>query len=237
MMKLIYFPIRARLEASNLILAYRQIPHEAVIIGFEEWGAGRKTDPSISFFQSLPSMELPNGKLISESGAITRYIARVANVYPTDIEAAAEADMLYELTMDMNLINPIVNWFPMDSEIWKKSHQSYFTSFPHWMQGAVLLLGDKSFFGGNEPHFADFAFFHICDQSLLVNTHALEAFPTVLSWYQRIKALPTIASYLHTRPNANTVGWGRSGSFILSTGSSSASASVSSSTESLDGPK
>ena len=39
-----------------------------------------------------------------------RYAARLAKVYPEGAEACAEADMILELSQEMNLINPIANW-------------------------------------------------------------------------------------------------------------------------------
>jgi glutathione S-transferase P len=211
--KLSYLPLRARAEATRLILAYGAVDYEDVVIPLSEWG-NLKYDRSISHFDQLPSLLLPSGKLISQSGTIVRYLAKVVGIYPSDIELAAEADMVYELCMDMTDINLVLNWFEKDSNTFIDRRASYFAAFPGRMRAALDILKDKNFFGGDSPHFGDFGLFHAVDNSLTVQPSCLDEFPAIKSWYNRVHQLPFVSKYLQDRPKAGTGSVGKPGSLI-----------------------
>ena len=213
--KLSYFPIRARAEAIRLILAYGAIDYEDVVISFNEWD-NCKYDRSINHFEQLPSLILPNGNLISQSGSIVRYLAKIVGVYPSDCQLAAEADMVFELSKDMNDINPILNWFEKDSNDFHTKYASYFAAFPGRMQAALDILKDKKFFGGDSPHFGDFGLFHVVDLSITVQPSCLDDFPIIKSWYDRVLKIPRVSKYLQERPKAGTGSVGKAGSLIHS---------------------
>ena len=211
-----YLPLRARAEITRLLLAYSGVQHENVSLSFADFMSAKSSGDDIVPFGQLPSMRLPSGTIIAESGAMARYVARLANLYPEDLEEIAKAEMLFELTQDMNAINPILNWFEYNSEAWQGAYDSYFSNFPVWVAAAQKLLGDKQYFGGDKPHFGDIAFLHICLNTLEVSPDALAQFPTVLDWVHRLKSTPSISEYLEGRPGPSTPGWGKPNSFIMS---------------------
>lgn len=130
----------------------------------------------------------------------------------SDPEVCAEADMIYELTQDMNDINPIRNFYAKDSDAYNAAYQKYFAALPARLTACAKLLGDKPFFGGDAPHFGDLALFSICFNTSVVNAESLTAFPTIVAWMKRCEALPGVAKYLASRPRAPDVGV--PGSFI-----------------------
>ena len=211
-----YLPLRARAEITRILLAYGGVPHENVTLSFAEFGSAKSRGDDIVPLGQLPSMRLPSGTIIAESGAMVRYVARLANLYPEDLEDIAKAEMLYELTQDMGAINPILNYFEYKSDAWQGAYDSYFSNFPMWVGVAEKLLGDKRYFGGNKPHFGDIAFLHICLNTLEVSPEALEQYPTIFAWVSRMKLIPSIAEYLEGRPGPSTPGWGKPDSFIMS---------------------
>jgi len=213
--KLSYLPLRARAEATRLVLAYGSVEYEDVVIPLSEW-SNYKYDRSINHFEQLPSLLLPSGKLISQSGSIVRYLAKIIGVYPSDIESAAEAEMVYELSQDMTDINLVLNWFEKDSANFNDKHASYFAAFPGRMSAAQDILNDKKFFGGDSPHFGDFGLFHAVDVSLTVHPSCLDNFPAMKSWYDRIVQIPRISTYLQQRSQAGTGRVGKAGSLIHS---------------------
>ena len=81
LIQLYYLPLRARSEPVNLILAYGKVPHEFHIVQFNDW-PNEKAALETNMFGQLPSARLPNGKIISQSGALARYFARLAGVHP-----------------------------------------------------------------------------------------------------------------------------------------------------------
>ena len=120
-----YLPLRARAEAPRIMLSVGNIPYVAKDVPFPEWTALKKTG-KISHFGQLPSLLTSSGQLISQSGAVCRYIAKLTKLYPEDAEKAAEADMVFELAQEMAIINPVANYYQRDSAEWKAKHDGYF---------------------------------------------------------------------------------------------------------------
>jgi len=198
-----------------MMLAYASIPHQCVDIPMKEWPA-KKEAGDICHFGQLPSLKLADGTLISQSGSITRYVAKIAKLYPEDPVAAAEADMIFELSQEMGGINPILNYFPVGQPLWKDKYEEYFASLPRWMGAAEKLLGDKDFFGGPAPHYGDFGLFHICDNTLTVDPRSLDSYPAIIAWVDRMKAFPAIQKYMAERPGPSTPNWGIPGTLMMS---------------------
>jgi glutathione S-transferase len=193
-----------------MILAYGNIPYEYNVVSFEQWPA-LKADKSKCPFGQVPAMTLPSGVTIAQSGAIARYAAKLAGLYPADPEVAAKADMIQELTMEMNPINPILNWFPKDSDSYISMYQTYFAAFDERMTSVQSILGSEKFFGGNEvPSHGDFCLFHVLDNTLTVKKEALDAFPTMQTWMSNMSSIPQLQKYLSERPGDV----GREGSFL-----------------------
>jgi glutathione S-transferase len=212
-----YFPVRARTEAIHLILAYGGVQFDNVTVTFAEWAELKLKCP----FSQLPILDLPAGSpapRIAESGAIVRYVAKLAKVFPEDAASCAQADMVFELAQALAPINPIFNMTPYESEDWKAAYAKYFASFPSSMASATAILGDKNFFGNDAPHFGDFGLFHVCDLALCVEPTCLDAFPAIAAWMVRTKAIPSVASYLEKRPNSSTPGFGIPGSMLVAKG-------------------
>ena len=127
-----YFPSQARGEAIRLILEYGKIPFENVIVPYQ-WDE-IKASGDISPFGQLPTLRLNSGVVIAETNAIIRYVAKLAGIYPADVDECAQADMLLELaTSDLMGINPIFNRYPVDGPEFgvKKGEFSYFCTYMH----------------------------------------------------------------------------------------------------------
>lgn len=206
-LKLNYLPVRARAEAVLMILAYGNIPHEYNVISMANWKEEKGKQP----FGQVPTLELPNGTVISQTAAITNYVSRLANIYPTDIEKAAKADMVYELSQEMSGINPILNMFEVGSEKYQNAYETYFSAFPARISAVQKILGDQQFFGGEQPSHADFGLFHVLDASLTVDPTCAASFPDILAWIERMKGLEQVKNYMvNVRLNPSHVGMERS---------------------------
>ena len=181
----------------------------------DDWPA-HKQSRDIAPFAQLPTIQFPNGEVIAQSGAIVRYAAKLAGIYPTKEIEAARADMLYEFAQDMNMISAILNFWPVRSETYTVNHAAYFRNFPSCCRTLIGLLdnSDGAFFGGNAPHHGDFALFYVMDASLTVEPQCLDDFPNIRAWMLRISSIPAISIYLQSRPPPSKVGL--CGSFINS---------------------
>lgn len=94
-----YFPLRARGEAAKMMCHMAGVPLQLDVLDFAQFGE-RKAE--ISHFGQLPSLTA-NGKLISQSGAINRYLAHVCDLVPKDANLAADQDMMMELAQVCNV--------------------------------------------------------------------------------------------------------------------------------------
>lgn len=202
---LYYLPLRARGEAIRMILAYGNIPYNDEIVDFERWAVMKQDHAKIPLGQ-LPVLTLPSGRSIAQSGAIIRYVANLAGVYPQDPERAAVADMVLELAMEMNPINPILNWFAVDSEAYAAAYNAYFTALPARLLALQRILGESAFFGGDKVSHGDFLLFHILNNTILVSPGSLTCFGTLVGWMERMNAIPQLKEYLERRPGPPLVG-------------------------------
>eukprot|EP01035_Chromulina_nebulosa_P035964 gene35964-48375_t len=194
-----YLNIRARAEIPRFILKYGNVDYVDVTIPLGDWPQ-YKYDENICHFGNVPSINFSDGKVISQSGAIVRYCARLAGIYPSDPLEAAEADMVFELAQELNDINPILNAFPYDSETYRTKYDNYFKILPAKLAAVIKILGNKKFFGGEGPHHGDFALFHILDNVQTVVPGYLNEYPSLLIWDSEIRSLPAIKTYLDSRP-------------------------------------
>ena len=142
---LYYLPLRARMENARLVLAYGNVAYDYVELSFAEWGVAKPLN-EICNFNQLPAMKTEKGTVISQSGAILRYCAKIAGCFPADIDEAAEADMIVELTQEMNVINPLICYVPLGSDAYKEKHATYFGAFPAQIAAgatAIVVTLDK----------------------------------------------------------------------------------------------
>ncbi|GLC41778.1 hypothetical protein PLESTM_001238600 [Pleodorina starrii] len=94
--KVHYFAVPGRAEVARLCLSIGGIPYEDVHYTGETFPAAKPKMP----FGQVPVLELPDGKMLAQSGAIDRYTAKLAGLYPEDPLQAARADEAVFLLSD-----------------------------------------------------------------------------------------------------------------------------------------
>ncbi|KAF5826946.1 hypothetical protein DUNSADRAFT_1705 [Dunaliella salina] len=87
-LRLLYFPHAARGEPTRLMFAIGKIPFEDNRVT-SQW---QELKPSTPFGQ-LPVLEV-DGTAIAQAGAIERYAAKLAHLYPLDPLEAAQVDQV-----------------------------------------------------------------------------------------------------------------------------------------------
>eukprot|EP01031_Cornospumella_fuschlensis_P036959 gene36959-44836_t len=202
---LYYFPLRARGEAIRLILHYGGIDFNDVIISMEDWKA-IKQQGNLAPFGQLPCLGLPDGSIIAQTGAIARYVGKLAKVYPENPLAAARADMVFEFAQELNMVSPLLNFWPISTDVWKNNYELFFNSLPRQLSIADNLLGDHHFFGGDSPCHGDFALFHILDACRTMQADCLDTFPRLAHFMSRFAELPGVREYLANRLPPQSVG-------------------------------
>ena len=212
-----YLNLRARGETVRYMFHYCNVPFIDNVINFDDWPKVKAAGILCPLGQ-VPSLTLPSGTVIAQSGAIVRYVGRLLHLVPVDEESLALADSVFELTQEMNMINPLFNFFPFESEKWKMEKEVYFNALPMRMKFVQNILTNQTYIGGSSPCFADFALFHILDLTVRMEPDSLDKFDLVLTWRIAVQSLPNIQSYLDSRPNCNNPNWGMKGSFALTKG-------------------
>ena len=158
-----------------MILHFGNIQYNDVTVSFAKWPE-HKAKLDICPFGQLPSIQLASGEIIAQSGTITRFVAKLAGLYPADAVEAARADMIHEMAQDMNAINAILNFWPRLGDAFEQNRENYFKNFQRYAVYAESLLGDKYYFGGSQPHYGDFSLFHVMDASVTVDPSCLNSF-------------------------------------------------------------
>ena len=96
-LKLSYFDFDGgRGEPARLALHIGGIPFEDHRINPKEWAGVRERTP----FLALPTLEI-DGKLVSQSNSINRYVGKLAGLYPQDDMQALLCDEVMDATEDV----------------------------------------------------------------------------------------------------------------------------------------
>jgi len=224
-----YFPLRARGEPLRMLLRYTGLPHVDKIVTIDEWFGGEKdkAPPGRSGQRQLPLLGLPSGDLMPESLDIAKYIAERADP-PLLGEDPAQAERLFLLQdtvetpfghgyKNYHRINPILNWFPREEA--EAQIPEYLAAAPATWRHLAGELGDRTFFGGVAPHYADFAVFHYLDNLCTLDGGATLAGlgsegVALRKWYEAMCGLPAVSAYISERPQPGSGLVGKPGSIM-----------------------
>eukprot|EP01134_Creolimax_fragrantissima_P008589 CFRG8589T1 len=205
-----YFPIRAAAEPIRMIFKYGKIDFDNVVVDFADWPA-RKQNLDICPLQQLPTLQLKDGSIVSQAGSIARYAAKLANIYPSSPEACLKTDMAFELSREMIIINPVINWFEEGSEEYNKARNAFFNSFSRWLDACERMIGSNAYFNGDSPSYGDFGMLHVLLLTLIADPLALEPYPITASWLKNMCELDAVKEYLQETEAAN---YGRENSLL-----------------------
>ena len=209
-----YFPLRARAESLRLILHYSGQPYFMHRVDFDEWSTVKPHMPKgqLPVWQSDDSEEL-----MPETADIAKHLAKISGrmgLMPADAAVAAEAARLFELCMDgpLGALNPLVNWTAKEEAIPRVA-----SGVAEALKALSSLKLPSPYFGGAQPHYADFALWHCVDLCMLLDASSVNKLGNAYaSWYKSIKEDRAIAAYLKCRPKAGTGRIGKPGSLIYS---------------------
>lgn len=183
-------PIRIALHAAG-------IAFEDIRWSFPEFGAGRATLP----FTAVPTLEI-DGQVYSQSNALSRYVGKLAGLYPTDPLQALYCDETLGALEDIN--HYLVQTFGLEDEALKKAREALMSGrLTTFLNGLDKLLAR----GGGE-YFADQRL-TIADLKMYTQTKALlsgtldhipasfvtELVPALVEHHQRVEQAPPVVAY------------------------------------------
>jgi glutathione S-transferase len=191
----------SRGEVARLAMHLAGIAFEDRRIAGKNWPALRDSTP----FQAMPILEV-DGKVISQSNTINRYVGKLAGLYPKDDWQAALVDEVMDAVEDIT--TRIGSTFVLEGETKKKAREALAVgSIPHFLQQfeARLKEGGGEWFVENRLTVADLKCYlwvrwlrsgvldHI--PADIVDQHA----PLLAKHLERVENHPAIAAYYAAR--------------------------------------
>ena len=188
-------------EAARLVMHLAGIAFEDKRIAGKDWPAMRDKTP----FQAMPVLEV-DGKVITQSNTINRYLGKLAGLYPKDDWQAVLADEVMDAVEDIT--TKIGNTMSLEGEAKKMAREALAAGpVPRFLQQieARLKAGGGEWFVEKRLTVADIKCFlwvrwlksgaldHI--PADIVDQHA----PLLAKHLERIKNHPKIAAYYAAR--------------------------------------
>lgn len=153
---LVYWPVHGRSDFCQAMLVAGNVPYELDTDTANSWPAAKEETP----FGQIPVLH--HGDMtIGQGGAINRYCAKLAGLYPSGVVEQATCDMYLEQIMDIfSGIFKAYNETDKDTKIekWKMLETEFLPKNFKLLEKNLVASG-KPFFGGDEINAADVAFF------------------------------------------------------------------------------
>ena len=148
--KLTYFRDNGRVGLIRAMLAYKKIPFENIMYTMEEWPSKKGSYE----FRQLPQLEV-NGKKLTQTIAISLYLARQLDLYPKDIYLQYHVDSLLATRDDITLLYRKVKPKQCTEEEYKK-YKEMIILYLQRIEARYKELGNGKYYLGNELSVADF---------------------------------------------------------------------------------
>ncbi|XP_041375787.1 glutathione S-transferase 1-like [Gigantopelta aegis] len=201
--KLYYFDARGRAELMRLIFAYKDVTYEDVRYTRETWPSVKPSFPT----GQLPCLEV-DGKKLSQSIAITNFLARKYDLYGADIWQQARIDEVIQSIMDF-----ITAWVravhekdeTKKEELKKKVGEEDYPKFCAKMEMWLKENGEHGVFVGNDITVADMAVFDVMwsTRKHSVNNSVFDddKYKLLMANFKKIETHPKIAAWIEKRPD------------------------------------
>ena len=146
--KLTYFNVNGRVGLLRAMLCYKKVPFENKMLTMEEW-PNKKNDYE---FHQLPELEV-NGKKLTQTIAISLYLARNLNLYPKDIYLQYHVDSLLAIRDDITILYRKIK---QKNEEDYKAYKEMIKLYLDRIEKRYEELGAGDYYLGKEISVADF---------------------------------------------------------------------------------
>jgi glutathione S-transferase len=196
--KLYYFNVRGRAETTRMIFHLSGTPFEDKRLTGEDW---TKFKPSTPFGQ-LPILEV-DGKTISQSRAIERFVARRVGLYGKDEFENAKVDMMVDAANDVG--QPLMKTFGESDE--KKAEivgKYQKEQLPQLLQNLEKNIQQSGFCVGNALTWADIAIYQAFDMTKMFKVEInVDSYPKLKAMRKNVESNPKIAKWMKERPQTD----------------------------------
>eukprot|EP00057_Strongylocentrotus_purpuratus_P032105 XP_786633.3 PREDICTED: S-crystallin SL11 [Strongylocentrotus purpuratus] len=202
--KLLYFDFRGRAEPARMMFALAGCEYVDDRFTHEEW-LERKTDKEMFPIGQAPVL-LVDDKVIPQSGAISRYLARELDFYGANSLEGAQIEIILETMGDIE--KQLMPLYVNQDEAKKVEMTKAFieTSKPYfsYLEQLIDEAGGKTFVG-NKVSLADIHIFNMLD--MMTNSKykiegLLDSYPQLRAFCKSFRDEGPLKSYLESRPVA-----------------------------------
>lgn len=192
-----YFSARGRPEPIRLLLTLAGQEFDDTYL-YSEWPA-RKAGTPLGQLPVLIERSASGDRAIPQSGAILRHLARKHGFYGANLDENLACDVAIETAIDAgNALTPLLMGPNRGKDVAALNKHFDETWLVHATRLAKIL-GDRPFFAGSKPTACDMVAFNVLDLHRIIEPRALDAFPTLASFYSRVAELPQLVDYLANR--------------------------------------
>jgi len=200
--ELVYFGVRGRAEQLRFMMHYAGLAYTFRKVEGSEWGEMKPTTPRGQLPTFTPEDE---EDAIAETADIAKFIAGMSNVPGLMPADAAVADSAYKMFEVVNA--PVCSQIMFATNLMPAAEaEGKLTNIVADCIKEVQAFGSElkgTFFGGDKPHYGEFALFHEID---LLRINDASVFATLgeqwKSWFEAMLKLPGIEAYLKSRPKS-----------------------------------
>ncbi|EER00266.1 Glutathione S-transferase, putative [Perkinsus marinus ATCC 50983] len=204
-LKVHYFDAANRGEPIRLALAISGIKFEDVRIPREDWAA--KKAANIYPMNQVPVLEFEDGTMVSQSGAILRYVGSLnpsAGLYPTDILQRLRVDEMLGIVTDVR--GKIVPTMRMSDEAEKAAARKELTTttLPFYFERIEKIMGEHKFSAGDNLTIADLDLVGVIDwlsSGVLdgIPADLVNGYPKLLNLRKLVHDIPAVALWKQKR--------------------------------------
>jgi glutathione S-transferase len=204
-LKLTYFDFDGgRAEPARLAMHIGGMPFEDIRFASKDFQEVRKTTP----LNAVPTLHV-NDVQVTQSDAITRYVGKLAGLYPADEFQALLCDEIMGGLEDVNV--KIGSTFGLSGDELKNARETLVKEdLPKYLRWLQKQLDDNGgeYFADNRLTIADLKAFGVlrwlCSGALdhIPASLVQEVAPKLKAYMNRIEMLPSIAQYYATRTGA-----------------------------------
>ncbi len=193
MPRFIYWDVVARAQTPMLMLEAAGLDYEWDSKTANEWPSKKNDMP----FGQLPVLVI-NGKVIAQSGTISRYCAKYANLWPQTTKWL-QVDMIMEHSNDIYNVMGKAK-YSGDSDMqriaWQKVENETLPEKLKWLEKMLVTEGNK-YFGGETVNAADVSVFSVINMAIRAGLeNCLDNFPKLKEHYQGVSQTGNIPNYL-----------------------------------------
>ncbi|XP_060876817.1 glutathione S-transferase-like [Metopolophium dirhodum] len=196
--KLTYFNFTALGEPIRFLLSYLNIDFEDNRIEVEQWPSVKHTIP----YGKVPLLEI-DGKVLNQSTAICRYLAKKANLAGSDDWESLLIDIAVDNFQDFRL-SIISYWYEQNEESKAAKYVTLVNeTIPYNMERFEnIVVENNGYFVNGKLSWADLFFVGILDYlKFRSEIDLLKDRPNLQALREKVLAVPKIKSWIEKRPS------------------------------------